>query len=263
MKAIVEIENQKIERFIAIYEKYKDYDVINKNSQSNLSSTYQFAKLNVVEAVTVTNDEFKFTVSNLKVSALDLSLFVEGTSYQLVIGVIEVGGNSSHILPVGYSNEKVDFAGNSFEITANTSFEVPVLETGEYVLVYYIATESEGIRVSDPYSLSSTAVNDTTRHHLNLVNSLYLDDNAIKINSSESKTINISLNGKFTYEDLYAEIENYAYVYGMTTQEELEAEGVDTWSTVNPSAAITSGKYRLKYIVGNKTDYVVADVTIE
>ena len=256
LSKIVEIENEKIGNFVSLYEKYKDYDVITKNSQANLDSKYKFTPLNVLDNGTVTNDGFLFNVSNLKVSPTDLSLFVEGTNYKLVIGAIEVGGNSSHILPIAYSEEEVVYSGNNFEITANTSFEIPILTTGQYVLAYYIATSNEGIRVSNPYTLVANVVKKSTKYYENIVSDLFIDGEEIVVNCYESSTINISLSGQYTYESLYAELEHCAYVYGMTTQATLEVEEGSNWVSVD-STNIVSGKYRLKYLANEKVDYVV------
>ena len=169
----------------------------------------------------------------------------------------KVDGQYVNIMPISGGEPKVYTEGSTFEASFNGNVELPILVEGDYELVAYVATNEEGIRVTKPIAIEGSVVN-AERSLEGVKNRLYSENNIIKIKSSEDLDIIINLSESYTYSSLYNELESYAYKYGQTTNDSLEIQNGSTWKKVNENDSITSGTYRLRYINGNNTAYVIA-----
>ena len=138
--------------------------------------------------------------------------------------------------------------------------EIPLLEEGDYVLVAYIATANEDIRVTKPVAIEGNVVTANISQN-GLFNNLYSENNQIKIKSNKDSTINISLSGSYTYNELYDALESYAYNLGTTTGADIEKLEGSNWNKVNDNDSISNGTYRLRYLNKNVDAYVVAIIS--
>ena len=262
IKKAIDIEKVNIEEFATLYNEVKDYEVIREGEQAKLDASIHFSDVEIIENGIVENDNFNLTINNLKLNSLDTILYVVNDSYKVEIAVAnEENGQFVNIMPLSSSNDvKVFEGGKTFEATYNGSFEIPSLVEGEYTLVAYIATSEEGIRVTKPIALRGN-INESILDFDGTINRLYNDSNKIKISSSRTSNINISLSGEYTYESLYNELEAYAYKYGETTKDNIEVLNNNEWTKINESSEIEKGTYRLSYISNNKTSYVIATIS--
>lgn len=253
-----EKEKELIYSFVDLYNEVKDYEVIKKGDQAKLEVSYHFADVSITSKGTVTSNDFTINIDNLTIKSNDTVLFVKEDLYKVEIAVAnKADGQYVNIMPISEGEAKVYTEGNTFEASFNGNVELPMLVEGDYELVAYIATNEEGIRVTKPTAIEGS-ITEATRSSEGIKNKLYLENNIVKIKSTEDTNIIINLNGTFTYDSLYNELESYAYKYGETSNDNLEVQNDSNWNIVNESDSITNGTYRLRYINGNNNAYVIA-----
>lgn len=256
-------EVKKIEEFTSIYDKYKDVEVVGRFSQKDLDNSYVFGDLEIVSNGSITNEGMKVTVDNFKVKVNNTSLFVSDTEYKVEFATaLTIDNEYYNLFPLTldssvtkkYNSEKI------FEIAQTASFTLPILEEGNYTLVAYIATNDEGIRVSNPIALNSSSINEYKTNSDDLMNRIYSENNKIKLESKKNNEIHINLEGDYTYDSLYNEMQSKAYKYGMTSEATIEFNNNGNWVEVSNTDEIKKGTYRLKYLSNNIEAYVIAEV---
>lgn len=264
----VQIEKHSINNFASLYKKYEDYPVTKMNGQWEIDDSYSFADLDIISNGSITNSETSLIIDNISVEIEQNSLLTNNTDYQICFAFAKENNNQYYDLynldfenPLTYEYNQNKLVDNSkFKLTQKATIELPLLEDGEYTLVAYIATASEGIRVSNPTSVHGE-VNETTQNKEGFINILKNDtDNKINISSSKTSTINLSLDGDYTYEELYLLLESYAYKYGRVTGTDLEKENNNSWESIDNNSSILKGKYRLLYFNNSfeVEDYIIA-----
>ena len=255
----IEIEHALVNDFINIYNSVKNNEVVKLRDQGQLSNEYHFSNLTVVSNGSITNSEFNIKIDGLALKAEDTNLFVSNEKYKIEIGfALEEDNEFIGIYRLNSNAKAIEYTGSSFEATLSADISVPTLESGNYTLVAYIATE-DGIRVTNPIALTGEI--SAARNDLNgLANELYSSNGIIKLSSSKTDNINIVLANKYTYDELYEELEMYAYKYGMTANSQLEYYNGTGWLVLDSGADIQSGVYRLAYITNNNTAYIVAAI---
>ena len=165
-------------------------------------------------------------------------------------------------MPIKTSNFSKTFANEkTFEATFEGEFTIPLLADGEYFLVAYIATQDEGIRVTKPIAVEANVTQCEISSNGSF-NKIFNEGNRIKIYSQRDSTINITLNGEYTYESLYNKLTSFAYNSGLTTNDSVEKLDGTEWILVNENDKIINGTYRLKYLNNNKEAYIVANLEL-
>ena len=262
-KKTKEIELELINEFVDKYNLVKNYEVIKKGEQAKLDSAYHFSDIEIVSKGEIVNDKFVLNITNLTLKSLDTNLFVNENPYKVEVAIAnKENGEFVNIMPLS-SSDTIKLFNNeaTFESTFNGEVIIPLLAEGDYVLVSYIATGEEGIRVSKPIevegSIIQSEISDT-----GIYNKIYNEDNKIKITATKDDTINITLNGGYTYESLYSELESYAYNAGMTTKDGIEKLINSEWVKINENEEIVEGIYRLRYLNNNQNAYVVASINL-
>lgn len=264
VKDVVYIEKELIDDFAELYVKFKDYEVINNNSQLSINSNLVFSDLNIVSNGNITNDGFTVSVNNLSIEVKDTSLFDVNREY-IICFAFAINKNDEYynLYPLNLdTTDKTLFNGEeNFVLNQSASFNVEMLEEGEYTLVAYVATSEENIRVSKPIAVNSLIV-ESIRNEDGLINVLNNKNDNIVLTSNKTSEINISSNNVSNYNELYTLLESYAYRHGMLLDSDIEKENNSTWSNVNVNDTITSGKYRLKYYNTSEKieSYVIASI---
>ena len=154
------IETDLIFEFVDIYKDVEDYEVIKKGDQARLDASYHFSGVEIVSNGELSNNGFTFNIGDLTLKSLDTVLYVQDTSYKVEVAVANKEDSEFiNIMPLSGSNTPKLFNGEStFEATFNGEVNIPLLAEGEYVLVAYIATSEEGIRVTKPISIDGQIV---------------------------------------------------------------------------------------------------------
>ncbi len=274
IKKAIKIEEDLIDEFVNVYNSYKDADIIKNEKQMNIDDSYHFSNLNVLSYGNVNNEGNKITIQDLVIKVEDCSLFTNNKNYQIAFAFAnEKDGVFSNLFNLDFANPIIKlFEGNvidtptndsmNFELNQSAILEVPLLETGEYVLVAYIATADEGIRVTNPVSLKGSIIENEINQE-GFINVLHNgEDNIIVIESNQTALINISLTESYSYSELYLLLESYAYKYGRPTTSELETENNSSWENIANNTPISSGTYRLKYYNSyfDQESYIIATV---
>ena len=263
LKTLKGIETDLIFDFVDMYNGVKDYEVIRKGEQAKLDSSYHFSNVEVVSKGEIANNGFILNIGNLTLKSLDTILFVNEELYKVEVAVAnEEEGEFINIMPLASSNNPKVFSNEAtFEATFNGEVNIPLLAEGDYVLVAYIATNEEGIRVTKPVAIEGQIIQVEVSNK-GIYNKIYSEDNIIKIESKNDITINITLSGEYSYELLLNELTSYAYNQGMTTDQNIEKLDGSEWIIIGESEEITAGTYRLKYLNSNQEAYVVANVNL-
>lgn len=236
----IQIEKDLIKNFVDLYIKYKDNPIIKNSNQWSIDTSYNFANLNIISQGIISNSGFEINISDIVIEIDNTSLLANNTDYQICFAFAKEQDNRySNLYTLNFENPITkeyiyDILSNNskFELTQNATIKIPLLEEGSYVLVAYVATADEGIRVSNPIGICES-VNESTQNGEGLINVLSNgQDNKICINSSKTAIINIYLNNNYNYEELYFLLESYAYKYGTTLEENLEKENNSSWESV-------------------------------
>lgn len=255
-------ELQLIEEFFNLYNSKKDLEVISIRNQAKLESSMHFTNLLYNKKGNISNEGFNIKIEELNVKTKDTILFVNGENYKLELAVALLEDSVyKNIVPIAsFDNSKVYNNEKEFEIEGSISATIPLLEEGEYVLVVYIATLEEGIRITKPIQLEGTITKDTISID-GIYNSIYSENNQIIVKSSKDININLILEGSYTYDSLYELMESYAYKHGLTTDDVLQFKEGSNWKDLSDRDNIIKGIYRLRYISDNKDAYV--EVTLK
>ncbi len=266
----IQIEKDLIESFANLYTNYKDNPVINNSNQWSIDDSYNFANLNIISKGDISNSDSEINISNIVVEMENTSLLSNNTDYQICFAFAKEQDNKySNLYTLDFDNpitkEYVyDSLSNSkkFELSQNATIRIPFLEEGSYVLVAYIATADDGIRVSNPISIGGS-IKENTKMGEGLINVLANgEDNKICLTSIKTATINIYLENTYDYEELYLLLESYAYKYGTTSGDNIEKDNNSNWESIDSNSVIEEGTYRLKYYNNSfETDsYIIASI---
>ena len=151
--------------------------------------------------------------------------------------------NKGGIATPMYNETATQFVkGNGFTTSQQLTVEIPILNEGKYVLVVYVATKDEGIRVTNPMLVSGTfteASNIATKYSETISTN---DAGNLLLTIEETNDIYTNIIGSFTYEGLEQVLAEVAYQYG-TLPEELVVEELKEGTWVNITGKIIKGYY--------------------
>ena len=145
---------------------------------------------------------------------------------------------------------------------------IPLVDAGNYILVAYVATIDEGIRVSTPLKVKGNFTTAKIVQEKTLLTLSSNIDQSLVIKSENN--IDIYLNSKqaLTYDELLHYMGQSAYNYGMVKDMVIEYLEGTTWKVLEKTTElITTGEYRMKYIVtvnnvSNLDGYIYLTFTI-
>lgn len=229
IKLAMNAEQQKTKNLQAAYDLIKDSEVIDYENQKAMNENMYFADLELVKDMVISNEGFTITLSESEVKVSDTLLFVDKEYYKLVLGLLNEDGS---IIPLYNERETATqfVKGNEFTTSQQLTVEIPILNEGKYVLVVYVATKDEGIRVTNPMLVSGTfteASNIATKYSETISTN---DEGNLLLTIEETNDIYTNIIGSFTYEGLEQVLAEVAYQYG-TLPEELVIEELKegTW----------------------------------
>ncbi len=252
----IKIEKDLINECVNLYSSYKNKTVIKNNDQWSIDDSYQFSNVKTISNGNISNENNNISINNFGLEVENTSLFTRNTNYQISFAFAkENNGKYYNLYPLDFENsisykfekDTLKDASQKFQLNQNAILELPILEEGTYTLVAYVSTYDDGIRVTNPISVKGN-INEITNDKEGFINTLTNNgNNEICINSTQTSTINIDLEGSYTYEQLYLLLESYGYKYGNVIDSNLEKENNSNWDIVDSNSNITSGTYRLKY----------------
>lgn len=266
LKLAAKAEKAKIDALIASYNAIKDKQVISYKDQKAMNENMYFADVTFRKDMVISNEGFTINLSESEVSVKDTLLFVDKEYYKLVLGLMNEEGV---IIPLSVENENsTQFVkGSEFKTTQQLSVSIPELDEGKYVLVAYVATKDEGIRVTNPILVKGefkqsnkvgTKFNETITTN---------EDKNLVLTVEESNDVYQTVEEKLTYKQLEQKLAEIAYQYG-SLNDSLKVEEFknNTWVVVdvknNEDSLCSSGQYRLEYEVAssNTNGYVYLNI---
>lgn len=272
-KAIA-IEHNLINDFVKLYENYKNKSVVKVNKQLEVEEEYEFSNLNIVSNGTISNIENEINIEDITLKVLDSSLFVNNSNYQISFAFAKENDNSYFDLyildfdnPITKKFDESSLENNSaikdrFTLTQSATLKIPTLDEGNYVLVAFISTVNDGIRMTNPISISGNITEVSIEGNGSTSTLANNQENKICLNSTKSATIMLNLEGNYEYNELYLLLESYAYMNGQFGGYNLEKEKLSNWNIVEESTLIEKGTYRLKYYNSNlqMDGYIIATI---
>ena len=277
VKAALKAEDAKTEALVNEYNSYKDVEVIDFEDQEAMNKNIYFSDITLEKDMVVANEGFKVNLTEASVKVSDTLLFVDKQEYSLVLALQNKQGS---IFPIQLSENtpitSTAFTkGQEFKTTQSLSVEIPLLDEGEYVLVAYVATKEEGIRVTNPIAVKGTfteASHIATGITQNLTTN---EDGNLIITSIKTHDIYATVEETLTYEKLSQLMSETAYQYGTIDEVVIEKLIDDTWTVVEAPVeeevetveevteeSLQDGQYRMKYIVNNESQEEVGYVYI-
>lgn len=254
MKKAFEIEDNKEKELSKIYEEVKDYEVIRKGNQEKIDSRIKFTDLEVLNNGEVKNDGLNISVKDYKVKVEDTLLYVDGEEYMIVFGLLSKENNV-----VSYIDEfdlKFTYTkGVDFELSQTKEFTIPLLETGEYILVSYVALASENIRISK-YTEVKVDVKEESISLNGYNNEIKNSNGSLLIESKSDLDVKLESEENYSYNELIEFMSQKAYEHGMIEEKIIEKYDGSEWTVVQSNEEIINGEYRMKYYTSSASHYI-------
>ena len=167
-------------------------------------------------------------LSDLKLKVLDTILFVDKEKYKINFGLLSDNNNIITFLSEDYTEFEY-LKEEEFILEQSLTFEISLLEEGEYKLVAYVALASEGIQITKYVGLEAQ-VTEYKYTSLGFINKITTNENNHLIIKSE-KDLNIysTINGNYTYEELENYMLQLNYEFGMISDNKIEIFDGENW----------------------------------
>ena len=282
VKLALQVEQVKTDTLINEYNSYKDVEVIDFEDQEAMNKNIYFADITLEKDMVVSNEGFKINLTEAEVKVADTLLFVDKEQYSLVLALQNKEGT---IFPIQVDeNESITSTsftkGQEFNTTQSLSVEIPVLDEGEYMLVAYVATTQEGIRVTNPIAVKGTFTG-ATHIATGITQTISTnEDGYLLVTSIKTNDVYVTIKETLTYSKLEELMSEAAYQYGTISEVEIEMFDNDTWTIVTPKEEVVNdtqegevdnssedseslkqteenlqdGQYRMKYIVNSNSE---------
>ena len=252
--------DEKYKAWQAEFERFNDTEVLDIRDQEQMSLNMHFAPATAGTGANVTANGLTVTVSDFEVSVSDTLLFVENEPYVVNFALLGLDGTDGMLTHLNHSDLTATpySDGDSFTVTANTTFELPLLAEGSYTLVAYISTE-DGIRSSGytPVSFQELTPYESELGYL-AVRTAKASDGTLLLTFEEILDIEVTVampeTGFHSYVTMFDALSEQAYVYGFAEEgavvEKLGEDG--NWTAlIGTEETLESGTYRLKYSIQN------------
>ena len=261
--AAMNYEDMLIEKWVSIYNEMDKLEVINSSNQEEIDKNINFSTCKIINDGVISNTNLNIIINDYEIKALDTTLFIE-EEYVICYGLgVNNEGVISNIIPVEFnvSNGTLYQNTKEFKIKESNSINISNTTVGNYVLVSYIATKDELIRVTKPNMIKGN-IEESSRSIDGYINNLYTNESGyICLESIKDKTINIYINEPYTLSELSTIMKNKAYEFGLIEDNDIEYFENDLW-VVYENEEIKSGMYRVRYDNGDNSGYVIAYVEI-
>ena len=263
-KLALDTEYRKVTNLKDMYNQVKDIEVIKKRNQNKLDSNLYFGNVEVINNGTIKNEDLEIIINDFKVKVQNTVLFVEGEKYKIVFALQKEDGS---LIPINTNaGTEVEFENKEFEIAESANFIIPQIEFGTYLLVAYVATSQEGIRVTNTISISGI-FNESTSTKDGVKINLHSNDSNLIITSIYDYDIILETSMSYTYDELIHYLGQSAYNHGMVYDSIVEVLVEDEWKVFeDTNEYITKGHYRMKYIVtlnnvDSQTAYIYLNIS--
>ena len=255
---------------IATYNEVKDYATVEYTKDEIVVSS--FATIDVLDAAQSTYADGKITLNNAALTISDTTFLEVGGEYVLKVGLAlknEAGIQSVNTVVLDTESEqKVAFAEGATSLTVAQSGEYAVptnLSEGNYVVVAYVATADEGIRVSE---MKEVAFGEVTEGE---VSSSAMRIDVKKAGDGLSVHYGVLLNVQatidpqenYTLEDLERALTRAVLTYGYPKTG--EAVTTEDGEIVTAETEIVAGTYKVKFLMNTEEGMAeaYAYVTVE
>lgn len=259
---------EKINTLFAEYERVKDAEEV-KKPLLRVSKRQTFGKISNPTIDGATYSEGKIQINNVSVTVEKSNLLEDGKKYKLQIGLARMDKDGKFLsqntvnLKTNDSIVSEVYTGKPLTLFASGIYELPTaLEESRYVVVAYVVTDDEHIRVSEMKSIGFVdTVNDTIETPAVKIN-IKSDDNNLIVEYNTKLFFDIVVNGELNYTTLRRKMmaEVLKHGYPMDNEEITDANG-----DLITNQTIVSGEYKLKFAIstidGVVTGYVVCTVS--
>ncbi len=269
ISAAAKAETERIKEIRRIYESVADGEVITKTfaSGSEDYANVDFAEIGRADWADVRIEGTEVNIGSATLAVSDVRLFEVGKSYAITFAVMSRANNDMIILGRGGSTEYG--GGTPFEVGASSvSFNLPDLADGVYTLAAFISTD-EDIRVSYGKAVEVDSVSQGSVQSVGVLIDMEIDnDKAVNITYSATVDHEAVLEsvGVLGYTDLLETISASVYIYGIPQNDRLERLEGDKYVEVTSDSEITSGRYRMEYVLktgsGTTRGYVYVEYSI-
>ena len=234
----------------AEYEAVKDFPVA--TGKQSFPKNLRFAKLSAIAADGNRFDGTKITLSGVTVTVDDLTLFEEGTSYVLRVGLslLDKDGKPAGVNTVALSGgdaPAVTFSGEKITLTASGEYTLPTaLDRGSYAVVVYVATADEGIRVSEIEKLAFVSIEEGEIASHEMAVTAIADGNHLIVRYEISRIHSVTARAakdSYTYEEIERLLTVEVLAYG-TPYRGAVAENADG-TPLDENGTYGKGTYRM------------------
>ena len=196
------------------YTEVKDEPAVKVSIYSpKLSSKTDFATILNLSVGSANYSNQIASLANVTLTVKGNELFTAGEKYALKIGLSRVDENGKFIskntveLKTPNTVNAVTYNGGTMTLTATANYLLPdLLEEGKYAIVVYVATESEGIRVSQLNAIAFAQIeNETIENVYYKIEVTQNDSGTVIVESMPKQSINatIAFKESYTYADVY------------------------------------------------------------
>lgn len=238
----------------ATYNKVKNYEKIGYTHEE--VAAVSFANVDVLDTAQSTYANGKITLNNASLTISDTTLLETGGEYVLKLGLaLKKNGapQSVNMVVLDTASEgKVAFAEGATTLTVTQSgeYEVPAnLTEGNYVVVAYVATADEGIRVSN---LKEVAFGDVTDGEVSST-AMKVDvkkvDGGLSVHYGVKLSVQAEINvqASYTVEDVEKALTRAVLTYGYPkTGEVVTTEEGEPLTT---EMVVEAGTYKVKFFI--------------
>lgn len=197
----------------------------------------------------ITLDAMNVSVGNISLTIEDTTLYVADEPYKVAFALADSNGGLVHFDAENTSSTKYADE-DKFTVTASAlEFTFPVLSSGSYTLVAYIAT-SEGIRAS---AYTPVTVNETVNMPMTVENMTVSAEKGangvltLTYERMKDFTVPLTTPDRIGYAEFKTAVSEIAFEYG-TPSDIIEIQSDDTYTALTGSETeIADGTYRISY----------------
>ena len=246
-------EKVRISDMAALYTAVKDAEVIDVSDTEVVELNIKFAPITDGSFEGITLDAGQVAVGSISLTVEDTTLYVEGEPYKVMLALANASGGLVHLDMENTSSTEYAKE-DAFTVTASSlNFTLPVLSSGSYTLMAYIAT-SDGIRAS---AYTPVAVSEIANMPISLesmtVSAVKSGNDTLTLTYAQARDFEVTLTteGRIGYEEFKALVSTKAFEYG-TPSDIIEVMSGDTYTALaGDETEIADGTYRISYETEN------------
>ena len=233
----------------ALYTAIKNVEVLDISDTELIEMNIKFAPIIESSFDGITLDAMNVSVGNISLTIEDTTLYVADEPYKVAFALADSNGGLVHFDAENTSSTKYADE-DKFTVTASAlEFTFPVLSSGSYTLVAYIAT-SEGIRAS---AYTPVTVNETVNMPMTVENMTVSAEKGangvltLTYERMKDFTVPLTTPDRIGYAEFKTAVSEIAFEYG-TPSDIIEIQSYDTYTALTGSETeIADGTYRISY----------------